>query len=361
VPSVALHILNAAQISREYQSKGQVFDLVHAHWLTINHVVQSKKPTFEQLEPETMYFTNLNRLLVPVILLAMKSAADLPIRLLSHNIRYATTSPFIGEKPWADRRPLIISELKYNTLYNAESFICLQEVLHEQLVEIMSDLGDDWDYIGVGRDDGKEKGEYSPIIFRKGVWNVDTWKTVWLSEKPNVPGKGWDAASVRIVTVGTFVHQASKKTLVGMCTHFDDQGTTSRRESAKLVLKIVDEVTNPSNSSSPSHRLPVFLGGDLNSEPSGEAFQILNAPNSPLQDIKELATWSYGDINTFTGFQGIEKTLIDHVMVGRKPDETAGNETNWVVKGYTVLSNKFEDGVYNSDHRCVVGDVVLNI
>ncbi|CAI6334973.1 unnamed protein product [Periconia digitata] len=303
-----------------------------------------------------MYLPYLNRFIFLLCLLVMKSTADLPIRLISHNIRYATTSPFVGEKPWPDRRPLLLSELKFNTLYNAESFICLQEVLHTQLVDIMDGLGDEWSYIGVGRDDGKEKGEYSPIIFRKGVWNVDTWKTVWLSETPNVPGKGWDAASVRIVTVGSFTHLTSKKKLVGMSTHFDDQGIVSRRESAKLVLKVVDEVTNPSNSSSSgSDRLPVFLGGDLNSEPLGEAFQILNSQDSSLQDIRELAGWKYGNNNTFTGFQDSErKTLIDHVMVGRQ-------ETDWQVKGYAVLENRFEDGVFVSDHLAVVGDVVLRM
>lgn len=298
-----------------------------------------------------MLLTSTSLLLLSVVLFTMRANAELPIRLITHNIRYATTSPFTGEKPWATRKPLLLNELKYNTLYNSESFICLQEVLHNQLVDIMSGLGDEWDYIGVGRDDGKQAGEYSPIIYRKAIWNVEKWKTVWLSETPDVPGKGWDAASVRIVTVGTFVHQASKKNVVGMCTHFDDQGSKSRTESAKLILKVIDDVT-ASNSS--AKRLPVFLGGDLNSETSGSAYQILNAKNSSIQDVKDLSKWKYGDKNTFTGFQdSTAKTEIDHVFVG--PRDTS----DWEVIGYAVLENKFEDGVYNSDHRAVVGDVVL--
>lgn len=232
-----------------------------------------------------------------------------------------------------------------------ESFICLQEVLHQQLLDIATGLGSEWAYIGVGRDDGKQRGEYSPIFYRPSTWNLESWKTVWLSETPEKPGKGWDAASVRIVTVGTFQHRATGERVVGMSTHFDDQGEKSRTESAKLILKVVEEATT-GNSSSP---LPVFLAGDLNSEMSGSAYQILNGKGSALQDVKELSRWKYGDRNTFTGFQdSTKKQEIDHVFVGPR-----GVKGVWKVEGNSVLPNRFEDGVYGSDHKAVVGDVVL--
>ncbi|KAL5373037.1 hypothetical protein DPSP01_012999 [Paraphaeosphaeria sporulosa] len=218
----------------------------------------------------------------------------------------------------------------------------------------MGDFGSDWDYIGVGRDDGKKAGEYSPIIFRKAVWKVDTWKTVWLSQTPDKPGsKGWDAASIRIVTVGTFVHQASKQKVVGMCTHLDDQGATSRTESAKLILKVANETTHNGTTTKP---IPMFLGGDLNSEPSGSAYQILNAKDSALQAVKDVAPRKYGNPKTtFTGFQESDaKTELDHVFVDRRADV-------WEATGFAVLPNKFDDGVYASDHRAVVGDVVLKV
>jgi hypothetical protein len=53
----------------------------------------------------------------------------------------------------------------------------------------LNKTNDEWAYIGVGRDDGKEKGEYSPIIYRSRVWRVESWRTVWLSETPDRPGK----------------------------------------------------------------------------------------------------------------------------------------------------------------------------
>lgn len=280
----------------------------------------------------------------------MHSHAALSIRLLTHNIRYATSSPFTGEKPWADRKSLLINELKYNTLHSSESFICLQEVLHGQIVDIMNGLGSDWTFIGVGRDDGREKGEYSPIIYRKAVWELEQWRTVWLNEDGSVGKKGWDAGSVRIVTIGHFKHIASKKKVLGLCTHFDNSGAVSRRESAKIIEKLIGSETTANG----TEKVPFWLAGDLNSETSGEAYQILNGKDSVMRDAKELAGWKYGNQYTFTGF-GDEKELIDFVFLGPK------GGSGWEVQGYSVLANRFDDGVYNSDHRAVVMDGVLKI
>lgn len=283
---------------------------------------------------------------------AMHAQAALPVRLLTHNIRYAISVPFVGEKPWADRKPLIVNELKYNTQYNPESFVCLQEALNNQVVDIMSGLGSEWSYIGVGRDDGKQKGEYSPLIFRKAVWEVESWKTVWLNEDGSVGKKGWDAGSVRIVTVGHFKHIASKKQVLGLCTHFDNSGATSRRESAKIVLKLVQtEASLNSTSTSP---IPYFLAGDLNSETSDDAYKLLNSQTSPFQDSKELSKWQYGNQYTYTAFDDKSLSLIDFIFVGR-------GGADWNVDGYSVLTNKFDSGVYDSDHRAVVVDTVLKV
>jgi endonuclease/exonuclease/phosphatase family metal-dependent hydrolase len=282
----------------------------------------------------------------------MKMCATLPIRILTHNIRYATGDPFEGEKPWSSRKQLILDELRYNTLHCPESFICLQEVLHEQLVDLLAGLNstDEWRYIGVGRDDGKQGGEYSPILFREKVWVVEQWKTVWLSETPDEPGKGWDAGSVRIATVGILKHVQSRKRVVGVCTHLDNAGEISRRESAKLILEVIGNFTSTGCLS--SQRLPVFLAGDFNSEPSDEAYQLLNASDSIIQDSEQLAIWRYGNKSTYTGF-GEESSRIDFIFVGPR------GRDDWETKGHSVLPNRFDDAVYSSDHRAVVVDAVL--
>lgn len=114
------------------------------------------------------------------------------MRVLTHNIRYATSSPFKGEERWPIRCPRLCAELQFHSA-TPNTIICLQEVLHSQLLDIKASLnegtkyGEDWAYIGVGRDDGRQAGEYSPIFYRPSEWNLEKWETIWLSETPAMP------------------------------------------------------------------------------------------------------------------------------------------------------------------------------
>lgn len=302
----------------------------------------------------------------------LRYTGGVPIRILTHNIRYATSTPFKGEEFWAKRKSGLINELKFNTRHNLESFICLQEVLNLQLNDILSALNNgsasngstneaEWAYIGVGRDDGKAKGEYSPIFYRPSIWKLQRWETVWLSKTPSLPSKDWDASNKRIVTIGVFQHTTTRQTVLALNTHLDDQGSESRFHAAKIILKKIDEYLNGIYEGRISG---VFLAGDLNSSEDQEAYRALTTSSSPLYDTQKLETIEshYGNELTFTGF-GYEdepQTRIDYVMLGpvqRSKVEVV--DTPWKVQGYAVLANKFDDGVFNSDHRAVVVDTLL--
>jgi endonuclease/exonuclease/phosphatase family metal-dependent hydrolase len=244
------------------------------------------------------------------------SPTNLPIRILTHNIRYATTAPFPGELPWPERRAHLVTQLRYHTRHCATSIICLQEVLHTQLLDILAGLNgpaakgpgpqvvtsspDDgpWRHIGVGRDDGLTAGEYSPILYREDVWRVQRWFTMWLSLTPWEPGsKGWDAASVRIVTIAVLAHRRSGRRVLAANTHLDDQGRVSRREGARLIVRTVKDILAEGSLECG------FLAGDLNSEVGGEAYRVLNARDSGLVDLRALVGGeAYGDEMTYTGY-----------------------------------------------------------
>ena len=300
----------------------------------------------------------------------MKSIDPLPIRLLTHNIRYATNSPFQGEELWHIRKSRLIAELRFNMTHCSASFICLQEVLEDQLNDIISGLNSNratWTYIGVGRDDGFQAGEYSPILYQPSIWQLQSYETVWLSKTPDRPSKSWDAASIRILTIGVFQHRQSKKIVVAMNTHLDDQGNKSRIEAAKIILERISHLMTKSDRLTPPS---IFLAGDFNSEPNQEAYKIMTSKGSPMYDLQNIIPEHkrYGDQKTFTGF-GNERSppkRIDFLFLNHPnpsaltPNESSANEEQrWSVEGYGVLANQFEDGVYCSDHRAVVGDLYL--
>ncbi|KAF9901109.1 hypothetical protein EC991_006527 [Linnemannia zychae] len=292
---------------------------------------------------------------------------ELPIRLYTHNIRYATSYPFKNELPWAQRAPLVIASIRLHALHNPQALVCLQEVLHRQLLDILEGLGPDWAHIGVGRDDGQKAGEYSPILFRYSVWAIQRSKTVWLSPTPEEPSKGWDASNKRILTSALLKHWESGHQVLALNTHLDDQGVTSRLESAKIILAHIasqqeqyrldqQQQKEPEQVDVTQQQLlPVFLAGDFNSTPDEEAYKLLATEESPMHDLRNAVGKAdrYGHDNTFTGFESrpVDQKRIDFLFLSE------GKQ--WRIHGYGVLETRFEDGVFSSDHRPVVGDVSL--
>lgn len=339
------------------------------------------------------------------------AAACLPLRVITHNIRYAATDLKKNEKPWEERRHLISSQLEYHTRYlnspcslqhnegstrrPGAAIIGLQEVLHEQLMDIMSDLNNvstknvhgsdapDWAYIGVGREDGVTEGEYSPIIYSPQVFDLRHYETIWLSPTPEKPSIGWDAGSIRILTIGVLEHRGTGQRILACNTHLDNSGAESRKRSVGIILEKINEMRRDWEMGTAGHdQLPVVLTGDFNSFPTQEAYLEM-AASDLMYDLrnKTEASSRYGDGNTFTGFdeqvEDHERGRIDFIWLGPKSDRhhqdseptdpttdaagglPAARRMEWTVEGYAVLPNFF-NGIYCSDHKAVVGDICLH-
>jgi endonuclease/exonuclease/phosphatase family metal-dependent hydrolase len=308
-------------------------------------------------------------ILLTIFNAALITAANLPIRLITFNIRDDGLQPKANEKPWRTRAPRVISQLRYNTLYNPASLICLQEVKQNQLDDIMESLNantapsDSWAYIGVTSTNRSDSLSYNPILYRPGAWELEKNETFWLSEQPDQVGVGWDAKLPRILNLGIFTHSDTNKTIVGGCTHFDHVGKTARAESAKLILKTLDQKREDTGASF------LWIGGDLNSLPTDPPYETFNATSAAVTDLSSAASWKWGEEHTATGFNDDADgdVVIDYLFAGPK-DERIENgdgkkaeevEGKWEAKAYGVLPNVGEDGIYLSDHRAVVGDVVV--
>lgn len=189
----------------------------------------------------------------------------------------------------------------------------------------------------------------SPIIYRPSIWHLKQWETRWLSETPTIPSRGFDASSIRIVTIGHFVHSKTGQNVLILSTHLDDQGRQSRRESAKIILEGIQSFIGLNKFSA------VLLAGDFNSPPDDEAYQIITSPDSIMEDIGVQIPKAkhYGNEMTFTSFGDVDSkpSRIDFIF-SRKGDPITYTT-------YAVLANRFDDGIYLSDHRACVTDVLL--
>ncbi|KAI8335440.1 Endonuclease/exonuclease/phosphatase [Chlamydoabsidia padenii] len=181
-----------------------------------------------------------------------------------------------GELPWPVRKWKVADTL----LFHQPDIVGLQEPVHHQVVDLHILVGDDYDWIGVGRDDGKEQGEYSAIFYKKDLLTVLDWKTLWLSETPDQVGsKGWGAKHPRTATIARFQSVSNPSTTFTVInTHFDHVSEEARQESAKLLLQEARQIKDT----------PVILMGDFNSTETDVAYQQLT--NKVPQDNR---TWTH--------------------------------------------------------------------
>lgn len=280
----------------------------------------------------------------------------LPFRIITFNIRYATPTPVPGEQLWKVRCPRLCTQLRFVVAGHPAAFICLQEALANQVEDVQAEMGSSWAHVGVGREDGVAAGEFSPIFYNASLWSCERSGTYWLSPTPEKPSRGWDAVLPRIVTMGQFRHRDTGTTVVVLSTHFDHRGLQAREESARLILKLARAWTEDATASR-QPKPPVFLGGDFNSTPADKAYQTMTAHGTGMTDIATLipSQQRYGNELTYSSFgePGEVPKRIDFLFV----KDVSG------IKFLTfgVLANRFDDGIYLSDHRATVADMEIPI
>lgn len=247
------------------------------------------------------------------------------MNVATFNIRLKTSQD-LGNL-WDDRKTAVTNLIKYHEF----DIFGIQEGFAEQLDDMQNNLST-YSYIGVGRDDGVKKGEYSAIFYKKDRFTLINSGTFWLSETAHdKPNKGWDAALPRICTWGIFEDKENKKKFIFMNTHFDHVGIVARRERAKLILQKAKELAK---------ELPLILTGDFNIDQHNEAYFTL-ANSKVVQDTYELAPLKYEPNATFNGWGKSLKAdeRIDHIFI-TKP---------FTVRKYGILTDTYL-GKFPSDH-----------
>lgn len=244
--------------------------------------------------------------------------------------------PKEGGNSWKNRKDLIVGQFKF---YEPDIF-GVQEALPNQM-KYLDSLLIDYDYVGVGRDDGEAKGEFSAIFYDKQKFKVLKSSTFWLSETPNKVSIGWDAVCNRICTYALFENMKTEQRFWVFNIHLDHVGEIAKKESIKLILKTMEALNG--------EELQIVLMGDFNLEPQDKNIQIIHRELSDSRYISK--TNPFGPEGTFNGFH-FEKPVkrrIDYIFVS--------NNIN--VLKYAVL-NDSKDCRYPSDHLPVYVEINLN-
>jgi endonuclease/exonuclease/phosphatase family metal-dependent hydrolase len=214
------------------------------------------------------------------------------------------------------------------------SIIGIQEGLLNQVQYIDSSLID-YDYVGVGRDDGKKKGEFCAIYFDTTRYVLLKNSTFWLSETPDTISVGWDAALERICTYGLFKDRITKEELLVFNTHFDHIGVVAREKSSELILKRINKINHRS--------LPVILMGDFNSIPN----------SSPVKEIKtELSDALQISLEKLQGPRGTFNGFNEDLPIEKRIDYIFTNDLK--VLSYTHINDRLNNNRHISDHLPVM-------
>ncbi|MGB3144063.1 MAG: endonuclease/exonuclease/phosphatase family protein [Maribacter sp.] len=274
----------------------------------------------------------LTSLLILFLMFSMSYGQE--VKVLTYNIKYDDVNNTVNN--WNDRKADMVQLLKH---YNP-GIIGMQEVLDNQLVYLEESLTN-YSAIGVGREDGKKKGEYSPILFDSSKYKLLQSETFWLSETPSEISVGWDAALERICTYALFEDVSTQKQFWVFNTHFDHRGDLAREKSVELIVSKIREINTNGN--------PVVLMGDLNLTPDQKPIQYLQKELMDGQSLSEHAF--YGPTGTFNGFEPakILDGRIDYIFV-----------EGFKVERYIHIDDRMENNKHISDHLPVMAELYVD-
>lgn len=269
-----------------------------------------------------------NPIILATLLMMSVNLTGQDLKLMTYNIKYDNTKDNVNN--WNDRKESLVNLIRHYK----PSFIGTQEALHHQVNYIDNELSN-FSFVGVGRDDGKQKGEYTAIHYDHTKFKVRDSNTFWLSKTPEKVSVGWDAAMERICTYGLFENLKTKEKFYVFNTHFDHKGEKARAKSAKLILKKINKIN--------AENLPIVLMGDFNLRPEEKPIQHIK---SKMQDGKDATEQPfYGPKGTFNGFDWNMELdrRIDYIFVKK-----------FKVKSYIHIDDRMQNNKHISDHLPVL-------
>jgi endonuclease/exonuclease/phosphatase family metal-dependent hydrolase len=269
--------------------------------------------------------------MLPCISSAQEQDREYDLKVMSYNIRMGSAKD--GTNSWEFRYPataLMLEDQKPDVFGVQEAF--------NYQIRFIEDNFEDYDCVGVGRDDGKQKGEFMSIFWNKKTVKMIKWGTFWLSETPEKPSMGWDAACKRTATWALMKDKKTGKQFYFVNTHLDHRGTEARKKGLELIVSRIAEI-NPKG-------YPMVLTGDFNVKPDNAALKDLD---SKMQSARKIAPRT-DNHPTFNNWGKIKPDMvIDYIYVS---GFSACPE-------YHTVTEKYGTWKYVSDHYPITAKLIF--
>ena len=219
------------------------------------------------------------------------------LRVMTMNVRYSRGKD--GKNIWANRKDLV-REVLYT--YNPD-MIGFQEPLLDQMRDLIGMLPE-YQHIGVGREDGKEEGEFNPIFYKN--LKVKQSGTFWLSDTPGVPSCAWGGQT----RICTWAEISAPVPFAFLNTHVEYEVLQAQLNSMELLMSKAKEHAD---------RRPVVMTGDFNYLPVSEPYTLLSQymRDSYLEDSRNINAM-HATFHSFTGATTVDepgKGRIDYVWL----------------------------------------------
>ena len=259
------------------------------------------------------------------------SAQSSELKVMSYNIRLGSGED--GTNSWVYRCPATLEMLEDQQ----PDVFGVQEALGYQ-IQFLEEFTKDYECVGVGRDNGKKKGEFMSIFWNKKTVKMLKWGTFWLSETPEKPSMGWDAACFRTATWALMKDKKTGKKFYFVNTHLDHVGVEARRNGLKLIVDRIEEI-NPDG-------LPMVLTGDFNMKPSAPELKDLDTRMKSARKVA-LKTDSHNTYNAWG--KASPDDIIDYIYI-------SGFSS---CPEYQTVTKKYAQRTYVSDHYPIVARLIF--
>lgn len=240
------------------------------------------------------------------------------------------------QRAWTARKDMVTDTVRKEM---PDSF-GVQEAHYDWMQTLLAALPE-YSYVGVGRDDGAKEGEFSAVFYKKDAYDLLDSGTFWLSETPDIPGKGWDAACVRVCSWAKLQSKANGKEFVHFNTHLDHVGLVAMQKGAELVTVKAAEICP---------NAPAFFTGDFNVTPDSAPYATVIAggfaDTRMLAPVTDNGATFHADVFE-EGTRTQHHCIIDYCFV----------KGDIKVNSYKVIRDTYPGGLYPSDHYPVVAEI----